>query len=232
MTIKQAALLAAVGTTLELVAALTWPFAFLRAPGAWHSPGTVLNVLMALLILPVIVILAAALPMFFVCVYLNEPPLAVPERLQKPALVAAVAAALEAARAAFFLIRGSISSWGLSGWAPVTGMIVVSVFLLTVTRSSGELQGAEPRLKKAALYAGAIMAIGAISAVATGIWSVIAPWIQQILPAARGVLPATWHSILRTSLGAFRAASLAWFFLQFERTMPTTQSNQRLSSGE
>jgi hypothetical protein len=111
-------------------------------------------------------------------------------------------------------------------------MIVVSVFFLTVTRSRGELQGVEPRLKKAALYAGTIMTIGAISAVATGIWSVIAPWTQQILPAARGVLPATWHSILQASLGAFRAASLAWFLLLFERTMPTAQSSQRLSSGE
>jgi hypothetical protein len=233
MTTKLAALLAALGTTLELVAALIWPFAFfLGAPGAWHSPGTVLNVVIALVVLPVIVILAAALPVFFVCVYLNEPPLAVPERLQKPAFVAAFAAALEAARAAFFLIRGSVSSSGMDGWARVIGMIVVSVFFLTVTRSRGELRGAEPRLKKAAMYAGSVMAINTLAAVATGVWSVIAPWVQQILPAARGVPPATWHSVLQTSLGAFCAASLARFLLLFEQTIPTTQSSQRLSSGE
>jgi hypothetical protein len=252
MTIKQAALLAAVGTTLRLCTYIISYFRSLMTPGIWHSPGTVLY---ALLIISLGMILSAALPVFFACVYLNEPALVVPERLRRPALVAAIAAGLSAAIAAFHQIRDFISSWNMADiplmradrpllwlweWPfrvliSLLAAIAVPLFFFTVARSRAELQSVSPRLKKAALYAGFVTIVGAAFTIYQDIHSEIFMWTHQALLAAapgRAQIAGPWYRIPATALGLFHSGSLAWFFFLFYRTVPTAQSSQRLSSGE
>ena len=251
MTTKQAALLATVGTTLRLCTYIISYFRSLMTLGMWRSPGPVLY---ALLMISLGMILSAALPVFFACVYLNEPALVVPERLRRPALVAAIAAGLSAAIAAFHQIRDFISSWNMADiplmradrpllwlwdWPlrvliSLLAAIVVPLFFFTVARSRAELQSVSPRLKKAALYAGFVTIVGAALTIYQDIHSEIFMWTHQALLAQGGRTPGMglWYRMLEASVELFSSGSLAWFFYRFYKTVPTAQSSQRLSSGE
>jgi hypothetical protein len=197
----------------------------------------------------------AALPVFFICVYLSAPPLVIPEQLRRPTLVAAIATGLSAALTIFDQLRTVVSLWNdgyaffqagdLVRWlgqSPLLGgpiwvfaAITVPAFFLVLLKSEAGDQSASPALKMAAVYAGLAM----MASVAYGICSRVSNEIfmsthQALLAAAPGRTHAMglWYRILSTSLGLFYSGSLAWFFFQFYRTVPTTQSSQRLSSGE
>jgi hypothetical protein len=250
MTTKQAALLAAVGTILQLFVQLINSSWLLMTTRVWHDPRSVLSVL---LIFPLSMILMAALPVFFVCVYLNEPPLVIPERLRRPALVVVIATGLSAAQTAFRLIRDFISSWGMEGYpsmreshslqfwqwplsvlTAILGAIVVPLFFYTISRSSATPGPVSPRLKKAAIYAGLAVVAVAAATVYSRASSEIFMSTHQALLAARGGTPGPglWYRILQTVLALFYSGSLAWFFFLFYRKVPTTQSIPRLSDSE
>jgi hypothetical protein len=222
MTTKQAALLAAVGTTLQLLTFSILPFISLGAHAA------------RLYILLVGATIFAALPVFFVCVYLNEPPLAIPERLRRPALMTAVAAGLSAAQATLREIWNFSYWWSMSGLTAVLGAIVVSLFFFTVAGSSAQPQDMYPRLKKAAVYAGVVSVVGAAYTIFMSSLTEISSSTQPTLSVASGMTPGTglWYRTLRISSSLFYDGSLAWFFFQFYKTVPAAQSSQRLSSGE
>ena len=247
MTTKQAALLAAVGTILRFFVQLMPSSWSLMTPGVWHDPGSVLFVLF--IFLPS-TILMAALPVFFVCVYWNEPPLVIPERLRRPALVAVIATGLSGAQTTFRVIRDSISSWGTEGYpsmreshslqfwqwplsvlTAVFGAIVVPLFFYTISRSSAEAKPVEPRLKKAAIYAGLSVVAGAAATLYSRASTEIFMSTHQALLAARGGAPGPglWYRILQAALALFSSASLAWFFFLFYKKVPTTRSSPRLS---
>jgi hypothetical protein len=249
MTTKQAALLAAVGQTLNFFAVSILPFSYLVTLGPRHA--------LFLRLLPTFllsVISFAALPAFFVCVYLNEPPLVISERLRRPALVVAIATGLSAAMVAFVQIRVFISSWDRYGnplmradhplqwlweWPlrfliSIFAAVVVPIFFFTVSRSRAELSGANPRLKKAAMYAGVVTIVGAAYTIYGYVVNEFFYSTHQAALAAQGMTPGTglWHRTLGTLLSLFYSGLLAWFFFVFYKTVPTTQSSQRLSSGE
>jgi hypothetical protein len=136
MTTKQAALLAAVGTTLQLLTFSILPFISLGMHAA------------SLYVLLVGATMFAALPVFFVCVYLNEPPLAIPERLRRPALMTAVAAGLSAAQTTFRQTWSFSYWWSMSGLIAVLGAMVVSLFFFTVARSGAQPQGVYPKTQE------------------------------------------------------------------------------------
>ena len=251
MTTKQAALLAAVGTTLALLVAMVSSFRWVLAPGVWHDPRSVLSVL---LLFPLSVILMAALPVFFVCAYLNEPPLVIRGSVRRPALVAAIATGLSAANTVFNDIRGFISSWEMDGnplmrashplqwfwdWPlrvliSILGAIVVPLFFFTIWKRSTESGPVNPRLKRAALYAGIVAAFGAVSGVYWRVSSEIFMSTDRALLEARGgtAVEGLWYRILQTALALFYSGSLAWFFFLLGKKAPATQSSQRLSNGE
>ena len=239
MTTKQAALLAGVGTILRLLVQLVPSFWLLMTPSVWHDPRNVLSVL--LIFLPS-TILMAALPVFFVCVYLNEPPLVIPERLRRPALVAVIATGLSGAQTTFRVIRDFISSWGMEGYpsmreshslqfwqwplsvlTAILVAIVVPLFFYTISRSSAEAGPVNPRLKKAAIYAGLAVVAGAAATVYSRSSTESDMSTHQALLAARGVTPGPglWYRILQTALALFSSGSLAIDLLLFQE-VPTT----------
>ena len=251
MTTKQAALLAAVGTAVQIVTPATSTVSAILRYGAWYNLSLVLNLLFMLL---QFVLLLGPLLAFFVCVYLDEPPLAIPERLRRPAWVVAIAAGLSAAYAAFSAIREFIGSLDIAGvslvrashpfyWSwqwllnPLIWILAavgVPLFFFAVARSTAEPQGVSPRLKKAAKYAGIFAIVGAIYAICVLTITEISYSEHQASLAARGITSGArmWSAIEHTILSLFHNGSLAWFFYQFVKTVPTAQSSQRVSSGE
>ncbi len=242
MTTRQAALLAAAGTALQIVTPPISTVSALVTLGASFRANAVLNVLVTLLSG---VIFLGPILVFFVCVYWDEPLLAIPRSLRRPALVAAVAAGLSAAYTAIDRIQNLISTWDLAHmssmradhpfyWAwqwPldtliwILALIGVSLFFFAVARSAAAPQGVSPRLKKAAKYAGIVAIVGAILTT-FGLSLQIFYSTHSTLGARR------WFAIPHIALSWFYSGSLAWFFYRFYKTMPMAQSSQRLSSGE
>jgi hypothetical protein len=246
MTIKQAALLAAVGTAIDIVTPPISILSALMTHGAWNT-RTVLSVLSGLLFGAIFL---CPLLVFFACVYWDKPTLAIPERLRRPALVVAIAAGLSAAYTAFSVVREFTGSWDmasvtlmrashpfqwfwrwpLSGLTRMLAVIGVPLFFFTVARSTAEPQGVDPRLKKAAMYAGIVAIVGAIYTT----FILALSEIVQPFPAAHSATSSArlWPVIQYISLSWFYKGSLVWFFFLFHKTVPTIQSSQRLSSGE
>ena len=252
MTTKQAALLAAVGRTLQILMGVFSPLLTFVLSSVWRHPHDVVR---ALPMYFVGLVWQAALPVFFICVYLSAPPLVIPEQLRRPTLVAAIATGLSAALTIFDQFRNVVSLWNdgyaffqagdlvrwlgqfplLGGTIWVFAAITVPAFFLVLLKSEAGDRSVSPALKMAAVYAGLAMMAG----VAYGIYSRVLIEIfmsthQALLTAApgRAQFLGLWYRILSTSLGLFYSGSLAWFFYLFCRTMPTAQSNERLSGGE
>jgi len=250
MATKQAALLAALATAIQIVATPIPIISGLVMQGEWSTQAS----LNALSLLFFAAIFLSPLLVFFVCAYLGKPPLAIPERLRRPAWVAAMAAGLSAAYIAFSAIREFIGSfdltgvslmrtehpfrwfwrWPLSGLIEILAAIGVPLFFFAVARSTAEPQSVSPRLKKAAMYAGIVSIVAAVCTT----WGLTYTQVfysthQASLAADRSAAgEMLWYTIQHVSLSLFYNGSLAWFFFLFYRTVPTTQSSQRLSSGE
>ncbi|MGD0498527.1 MAG: hypothetical protein ABSC23_08820 [Bryobacteraceae bacterium] len=229
MTTKQAALLAAAGAAIQIVAPPVSFFSTLVTHGAWRGVG-VPDVLFMLF---QYAIWFGPLLAFFIYAYLDEPPLVIPGRLRRPGLVAAIAGGLSASYSAFSLNRNFGGSWRMMGdLIGILGAIAVPFFFFTASRTGAEPQGLNPRLKKAALYAGIVSIAGAVFIVFARISMEISIWRQQTLLASRGITPGTglMHRILGAALHSFYSASLAWLFFLFYRTVSITQSNRRSRS--
>jgi hypothetical protein len=84
------------------------------------------------------------------------------------------------------------------------------------------------------MYAGVVTIVDAAYAIYAYVVNEIFYSTHQASLAAQGMTPGTglWHRILGTLLSLFGSGYLAWFFFLFYKTVPATQSNQRLSSGE
>jgi hypothetical protein len=250
MTTKQAAFLAAVSTAIQIVASPIPIISGLVMQGEWNTRALP-NVLFVLFFAAIFL---SPLLVFFVCAYLGKPPLAIPERLRRPAWVAAVATGLSAAYVAFSAIREFIGSfdvtgvalmrtehpfrwfwrWPLSGLIEILAAIGLPLFFFAVARGAAEPQSVSPRLKKAAMYAGIVSIVVAVCTT----WGLTYTQVfysthQASLAAGRSAASAMlWHTILHVSLSLFYNGSLAWFFFLFYKTAPAAQSSQRLSSGE
>jgi len=251
MTTQQAALLAAVGRTLQILMGVVLPLLTFVLSFGWRHPHDVVR---ALPMYFVGLVWQSALPVFFICVYLSAPPLVIPEQLRRPTLMAAIATGLSAALTIFDQLGTVVSLWNdgyayfqagdlvrrlgqfplLGGPIWVFAAITVPAFFLVLMRSEAGDQSVSPALMMAAVYAGLAM----MASVAYGLYSRVSNeifmWTHQALLAQSGRLPGAglWYRILQTSLGLFYSGSLAWFFFLFYKKVATTQSSQRLSSGE
>lgn len=96
MTTKQAALVAAVGTTLGVASGLSSSFLSWVPLAVYHgsSPFNYLRAMAPNLL--IVLVLGAALPVFFFLLHRSQPLLSIPSSLKKAAWAAAIASGLGA----------------------------------------------------------------------------------------------------------------------------------------
>lgn len=258
MTTKQAARMAAVGTTLALASALLsnflgWVhlavhqdrplFISLRAFAPTWVTGLVFG---------------AALPVFFFLPYRSQPLLSIPSGLKKVAWAAAIASG--------FVTIESVLRWGtgLLAWAdpvrdaaermshpivwtllkadhlvvlPLISLfatLALLLFFMAVARSETGAQTAPLGLRRAAMYACVVAALGAAMTLVTVYFTFAlsgSSYQKALLQAGPGTL-AWWHAILPFAVGVCSQTSRAAFFLTFFLKLPAPQSSQWLSTGE
>lgn len=258
MTTKQAALLAAVGTTLGVASGLSSSF-LSWVPLAVHQDSSPFNYLRPMApSLLITLVLGAALPLFFFLLHRSPPLLSIPSSLKKAAWAAAIASGLVAfecvllfgtrllARAEPARDAAERMSHPIVWTLLKTHQLVVSpsislfaaltllLFFMAVARGETGTQTVPLGLRRAAMYACVVAAL--VAAMATvGTYFTFAISGHSYQKALHQAGPSTfvwWNAILPAAITICNQVSLAAFFLTFFLKLPAPQSSQWLSSGE
>jgi hypothetical protein len=240
---KRLALLAAIGSGLELLAAFL-PMIVHIKPAEFMS-SLVENFIFTIPILSLWV-LPWALPVFFFLVYRSEALLVIPSSLKKAALAAAMGTGLGAILAIDSRVRGLISGWGLwrtdarrmgqeFEWlwqyvvAPPIALfraVVVVLFFAALYRSPQGEQPVSRRVKRAAVVAAVAAGVGAASVVWVRVYSEIIGSRYQAHSTVVTMSPLlrfrVW--VLDPAISVLAGASLVVFFVLLCRRLPSDQS--------
>ena len=255
MTMKQAALLAAVGTTLGVASDLSWSF-LSWVPLAVHQGISAFNFLRPMAPnLLIVLFLGSALPVFFFLLHRSQPLLSIPSSLKKVAWAAAIASGLMVFQCVLLVGTRLLALAEPAGDAaermshPIvwtlleTHQLVVApsvslfaaltllLFFMAVARGETGTQTVPLGLRRAALYAGVVAALFAIATVGMYTFALSAPSYQKVLQQAGPGTLVRWDAALRAAITVCHQVSLAAFFLTFFLKLPALQSSQRLGSG-
>jgi hypothetical protein len=239
---KRLALLAAIGTGLDLLASFLPMMAQIRPPESISS--FVESAIGIMLILP-LWILPWALPVFYFLVYRSEALLLIPASLKRAALAVAIATGLRAIWVIDNPIRGLISAWDFWGndpqrmthelawlwWHTVVPPItlfaaaVVPLFFAALYRSPQGEQPVSRRIKRVAKVAAVVAGLGAASAVWTG---------YQTPSPVVALSPLVWFRVwvLRPAVSVLAGVCLVVFFIVLCRRLPTDPSSRSVRMGE
>ncbi len=239
MSTQQAAFLAALGTAAMVVVTYLLPLVLFP----W---GGILR------LLPLVLAEAISLPLFFFCAYRSKPPIAIPERLRKPALAAAIATCLSAAWTVFDHVFFFITSWRRGStllwenparwlWEYVVvqliallAAIAVPLFFLVLSKNVSDAARAALLLRRTAIFACLAMTAW------LGYWiyfqtrNEVFAWTHRSLLTQGARPPGSWlwFRMLRHGSTLFLLGSLSLFFFLFYRNVPATQPGEETSGVE
>ncbi|MEN6534127.1 MAG: hypothetical protein ABFD89_10725 [Bryobacteraceae bacterium] len=259
MTIKRAALLAAVATTLSFACGLASLF-LAWVPIAAYQHSSPFNYLLVMVFnLLILLVLGAALPVFFFLLYRSRPLLSIPSSLKKAAWAAAIASGLLVSKSVFLFGNGLLARAQPAGdaaqsmghpivWALLRAyQLVVSpsisliaaltllLFFVVVARSETGAQTVPLGLRRAAMYA---CVVATLSAAMIAVSMYVVATLPHSYPKALHQAGAgtsawwIWNVILERAITVCDQIALAVFFLTFFLKLPAPQSSLWVRSGE